>query len=62
MRLKPWFCVAAAALACGCANVPPPSNPGEGIAAVAPIVPIRKDRPVIGLALGSGGKRGFATN
>lgn len=60
MRLRHWLCGAIAALASGCATAPAPSDVGAGIATVATIVPLRLDRPVIGLALGSGGKRGFA--
>lgn len=52
--------LAVAVLGAGCAAAPPREDLGEGIAMVATIVPVRKDRPVIGIALGSGGKRGFA--
>lgn len=60
MRLRHWLCGTIAAAASGCALAPVPTDLGEGIATVAAIEPLRLDRPVIGLALGSGGKRGFA--
>ncbi len=49
-----------APLAAGCATPPRAGDIGKGIATVATIVPLRMDRPVVGFAPGSGGKRGFA--
>lgn len=59
MRLSLLLLVAAL-VAGGCATPPPREDLGKGIATVAAIAPLRLNRPVIGLALGSGGKRGFA--
>lgn len=57
MRLLSSFL--AAALAAGCALGPPEFN-GDGAPRQAEIVPLRAERPLVALALSSGGARGFA--
>jgi NTE family protein len=49
----------AAALLAAC-SLPPADYNGAGAPRETAIVPVRSDRPVIALALGSGGARGFA--
>jgi NTE family protein len=55
-RLAPLL---AAALLAAC-TLPPTDYRGAGAPREATIVPLRLDRPVVALALGSGGARGFA--
>jgi NTE family protein len=55
-RLIPLL-VAALLAAC---TLPPPDHNGAGAPREAAIVPLKLERPVVALALGSGGSRGFA--
>ena len=57
--MKAWFVAALLALASGCATVPAEYR-GAGVAAHVPPAPLSKPRPVVALALGSGGKRSIA--
>ncbi len=62
MRLvirKLSFVLLAAALAAGCAVAPTGFN-GDGAPRQAAIVPLVSERPLVALALGGGGARGFA--
>jgi NTE family protein len=60
-RLAPLLAAAllATALLAAC-TLPPTDYNGAGAPSEAAIVPLRSDRPVVALALGSGGARGFA--
>lgn len=59
MRLLTVSTIATSALLAGCASWPMEYR-GPGVAAHAPEVLPRGERPVVALVLGSGGKRGFA--
>ena len=59
MRLSRLLAASAAALAGGCALAPPDYGAADP-ASHHPVTPLPDERPVIALALGSGGKRGFA--
>jgi len=56
LRLAPLL---AAAFLAAC-TIPPTDYNGAGAPSEVAIVPLRSDRPVVALALGSGGARGFA--
>jgi NTE family protein len=58
--MRKFFIVSLAAiLAAGCALLPTDFN-GDGAPHQAAIVPLRSERPLVALALGGGGARGFA--
>ncbi|MBI3916169.1 MAG: patatin-like phospholipase family protein [Betaproteobacteria bacterium] len=57
--MRKWWVLAVVALLAACASRPSDYN-GASAPRAAPIVPLKSDRPLIALALGSGGSRGFA--
>ena len=59
MMLKSAIALAAALLVSACALFPTDHN-GTGAPRHAAVVPLKSDRPLVALALGSGGARGFA--
>jgi len=59
MRKIPLFLFLFPLLFTGCA-LPPAGPDGAGVPGEAAIVPLQSERPLIALALGSGGARGFA--
>jgi len=57
--MRKWIVVLGIAVLAACASQPVDYN-GASAPRSAPIVPFKSERPVIALALGSGGARGFA--
>ena len=60
--MKTTLIILLAAVLAGCAFAPANHDSGDAprTAAIVPFVPVQAQRPVIGLALGAGGARGFA--
>jgi len=57
--LRKFLILLAASVAAAC-NLSPPGYNGAGVPREAAIVPLRSQQPLVALALGSGGARGFA--